>query len=662
MKKIYILLAVLLAGMLGAGSLLPWGLPLEEQVADPAQGENGALMVAENRPFTARIYTVQDGSITGLYEESRLRGGRESTIACVEAAGDAVSFVRVMENGWDWELASLRGGTAEILFRGVFEDPVTVTGLRARGESFWITAVGDNGAIFVYEYKTAEQTADLRLLLPAWWLRDTVWAEYDGEVIRAATAQGDTCFLTPTGSRTYTPDAAQTPLPELIASGSGWLLCKRLVLLAMALLWAVMAVIVWGTGFLVRRSRRLAARITAVGAGVLLLTMLAASLGVLSALGMAAGLTAVGDSAPAVCAGAGAVWLAGVLLLWSAASRTTGSIAALTHQMSRMAEGDMTPQKASSGKDELCRLDRSLQELCMNLSVWEHEMNATIRSYQRFVPQKLPALLGCAVMEEVRLGESLRTVGNVGLFSVGNRTEVRNALEDAAFVDFINHSFGIFHDCVQDNHGWMLSSGLRLSCMEALFPDSPADGVRAGLDFLGKAQVETGDGIPRPGVCLILHKASFLYGIAGREDRLFPYLSSAELEFLGSYAGRFHEAGVRIVVTESYWKQLKGMDVAGRYIGFVCASEQSGAYKLYEILDAYPKLERDLRRGYDQRFQEALDLFYHNDFYLARNLFSALLRACPGDGVARWYLFACERYFHQQGDGEVDYSLFGMEP
>ena len=64
--------------------------------------------------------------------------------------------------------------------------------------------------------------------------------------------------------------------------------------------------------------------------------------------------------------------------------------------------------------------------------------------------------------------------------------------------------------------------------------------------------------------------------------------------------------------------------------------------------------------GYDERFQEAVNLFYRNDFFLARNLFSTLLRACPEDGIVRWYLFACEHYFNQEGTDEVDYQLFGI--
>ena len=194
--------------------------------------------------------------------------------------------------------------------------------------------------------------------------------------------------------------------------------------------------------------------------------------------------------------------------------------------------------------------------------------------------------------------------------------------------------------------------------MEALF-DDPGDGVQAALDFLGQSQKPL-KGIPAPNPFLMLHRASFLYGVAGWEERLYPYLSSAELEFLGGFAPAFQRAGVRIVVTEDYWKQLQASGFFGRYVGFVSDEERGMAYKLYEILNAYPELERELRIGYDARFQEAINLFYKNDFYLARNLFSNLLRACPTDGIVRWYLFACERFFNQES-GQGEYSLFGIE-
>lgn len=661
MKRMTILLALLLAGMLAVAGAMPWGLPDEEDlVPGPTEREDGTVLVAENRWFTSRVYSLRDGRVAELYEESRIRGDEESRIVRASALGDGACFIRILGDGADWELVKLENGKAELLHRDTFENEVTVTGLRVRGDSYWITAVGANKAIFIYEY-TASGGAGLRMILPAWWLWETVTAEYDGEIIRATTAYGDTCFLTTSGGCTYSNEAAEAPLPVVSAEGSGWFLCKRVVLIAALVLWLLIAVVLLAAGAISRRSDRLANRLTAVGGAALLLALLAAAGTVFCVARVTGGLLASWRAGRMALLAALIIWLLALALLRITAGRITQPVAGLTRQMDRVADGDMTPQEAAAGKDELCRMDHSLQMMCMNLSVWRYESASTIQSYKRFVPEKMAELLERPVAEEIQLGDSRRMVGNVGVFSVGNRAEARNTLEDAAFVDFINHSFGIFHDCVEENHGWMLSSGLRLSAMEALFPDSPADGVRAGLDFLGKIKVRTAEHIPEPRACLILHKASFLYGIAGQEERLFPYLSSSELEFLGGFTQQFDEAGVRIVATEAYWKQLEGCGFTGRYIGFVSAGERSGAYKLYEVLDAYPGLERELRRSYDQRFQEAINLFYHNDFYLARNLFSTLLRACPGDGIARWYLFACERFFNEEGGAEPDYSLFGVE-
>ena len=72
-------------------------------------------------------------------------------------------------------------------------------------------------------------------------------------------------------------------------------------------------------------------------------------------------------------------------------------------------------------------------------------------------------------------------------------------------------------------------------------------------------------------------------------------------------------------------------------------------------------MEKSLCLSYDDKFQKAIGLFCQNDFYLARNLFSAVLKLNPADGIARWYLFACEHYFNNSEPGGEVYSLFGIE-
>jgi len=666
-KVIAMLMILLLAGMI-AVSVLPLGLPSEmSMVSDSVQSADGAVYMAENRSLFSRIYTLRDGDVVDIYEEFRLKGQDETEIVQIAAEGNGCLFVRTvagkktadpMNNGAAWELERITGKEKTALSSGVFDVEMDVTGLSVRGNSRYITGLGYNEGIFIYEYDG--NASQLKLILPLWWVMGAESAEYDGVRTYIADKYGDYYSMTNTGERTYLDEPAETSLPEIKLSLSGWFLCKRTVLLAAFFTWLAISVTVLVTAFVCRRARQLATRITAVAGEVVLLTLLMVLGFLFYVMRQRAGLyDACWVVRPAAITAAG-IWLASLLLLWMVARYITILIPVLAVQMEKVSDGNLALREVSDGKDELHCMDRSMQEMCMALSIRDYELQCTVRSYQRFVPDKLTHLLSRANVMEVGFGDSQRVKGTVGLFSVGNRDLARTSLEDAAFVEFINRCFGTLDACLDENEGYMLSNGLRLSLVETMFPRSAADGVQAGLDFWGQARETSVDGLPSPRPFLMLHSTSFLYGVAGQEDRLFPYVSSAELEFLGSYAQKFCEADVRIVVTEACWKQLDNRFV-GRYIGFVSNGDGGQAYKLYEILDAYPELDRDLRKGYDERFQEALNLFYKNDFYLARNLFSSLLRACPEDGIVRWYLFASERFFNQEGNFEANYRLFGAE-
>lgn len=657
MRRTVTLLALLLVVMLTAAGALPLGVP-GDLVPGAAKTSDNETLAAENRQLVSRIYTLRGGVISRIYEELRVQNGKESSIARVAAEKRAVYFLRAFAGGMDWQLMKLENGAAVPVQKGAFEQSAAVMGLAVRDGTVWITAMHGDGTVSVYECGS-QKNVDLKLLAPAQWMEDVVTAEFDGTQLRAETKYGDACFIAQDGSRSYSEAAAQTPAPKITEHPVGWLLTKRTTFAATAVLWLAVALSILIAAAINRKAARLSRRLTAAGGEIVFLTLLAAMGLVSYRLLYALGPLKMLENLSVMAIAAAGILLLGIVLLRVVSLRMTKPLANLVRQMDEVAEGRVDFREVTPGRDELHRMDQAMQEMCMSLSIRNYELESTIRSYQRFVPEKLTELLERAAVAEVSLGDSRRMTSNIGLFSVGNRAEARNALTDDAFVDFINQSLDIFQSCLQDNHGSMISSGLRLSAMETMFPDSAVDGVQAGLDFLGRAQKKFGEGIPAPQPFLMLHRASFLYGVAGQAERLFPYLSSGEMEFLGSFAQQFHQVGVRIVMTESYWKQLEDNRCNARYIGFVADGDR-GAYKLYEVLDAYPELERKLRLSYEQRFQEAINLFYHNDFFLARNLFSSLLRTCPEDGIVRWYLFACEHYFNQEGSCEADYQLFGI--
>lgn len=668
MKKIIAMLLVLLVASMTAASVLPLGLPSEAaMVSAPVLGTDGAVYVVENRWLTSRVYTLRGGDVVDLYEEFRLKGRDETEIARITTDGSDLLFVRTvvgknpgnpLQNGAAWDLEKIHDGAVVNLSSGIFDVELDVTGLTVCGDICYITGVGYNDGIFIYEYDG--NASQLKLILPLWWTMGATGAEFDGVRTYVTDKYGDAYYMTNTGERAYLDAPEEKDLPEINLSVSGWFLCKKTVLIAALVAWLAVSLTVLMSAVVCRRARQLSTRITAVAGETVLLT-LAAALGFLFAVMRdRAGLFDAcwvlrPASVIALC-----IWLVSLVILWAVARYITILIPVLAVQMDKVSDGNLALREVTDGKDELHAMDRSMQEMCMALSIRDYELQCTVHSYQRFVPGKLTHLLDRANVMEVGFGDSRRVEGTVGLFSIGNRDSVRSVLEDASFVEFINRCFATLNTCLSENEGYMLSNGLRLSLMETMFPRNACDGVQAGLDFWGHTKEKTVDGLPSPRPFLMLHTTSFLYGVAGQEDRLFPYVSSAELEFLGGYAQKFCEADVRVVVTEACWKELAGR-FAGRYIGFVSAGDESQAYKLYEILDAYSELDRDLRKGYDERFQEALSLFYRNDFYLARNLFSSLLRACPEDGVVRWYLFASERFFNHEGDFEADYRLFGEE-
>ena len=259
MRKFAGALALLLI-MAVAVLILPVGLPTKDIVAGPAQLPDGTVRVAENRLLVSRIYTLgEEDRVTQVYQESRWRESRESWIVRVTAEGENTYFLRVLGDGTQWELCRLNDKKAELLYAGTFDDPVTVTGLKTKEGTFWITALGENNGIFVYEL-TEQEGLKLKLLHPAWWLVGTVSAEFDGNQIRAITKFGDHCFVSPTGQQTYTDEAMETPTPTPVLEGLslGLLQCKYMELTGALALWLVLTVsglITWG---ICRRAKKLA--------------------------------------------------------------------------------------------------------------------------------------------------------------------------------------------------------------------------------------------------------------------------------------------------------------------------------------------------------------------------------------------------------------------
>lgn len=330
----------------------------------------------------------------------------------------------------------------------------------------------------------------------------------------------------------------------------------------------------------------------------------------------------------------------------------------LTGRMRAISEGDFNLPSMRTAPDEVGDMWQSLREMAVALHIKDYETDATVRSFYRFVPRGIDRLLGRASIMETSLGDMANVSGTVGILSIQNREDIRVRLDDNGFMDFLNDSYALIDRQMDEHEGLLLSNGFDPDGLELLFGGSPDQGVSFSVGLLG----ETGPMEPdrTPDFFLLLHSATFLYGLVGTEQRTFSLLSSSEIAFLHTLPRFFRGTGVRLAATDACLKAM-ARPCASRYIGFVSSEDGKYVYKLHQILEGCSDLERSLCLSYDDKFQKGIRLFCENDFYLARNLFSAILKLNPGDGIARWYLFACEHYFNQSDPGSEGYNLFGIQ-
>jgi hypothetical protein len=327
-------------------------------------------------------------------------------------------------------------------------------------------------------------------------------------------------------------------------------------------------------------------------------------------------------------------------------------------QMSEIAARGVWDEKTRFAFGEIGNIQKAVQEVCMSLSIREYEMSVAIKNYRRFMPQDLDRMLDRANLMEIEYGDVACGEGDFGLVTTVLKGPKRFGTNQRRFLDFV---FAAFHSiyAAADGSAVFLRPGFSLTGFTLLFRGGAADGVRMGIRLATEA-VPAPEGVPRPEFLLILHRTGYEYGVTGRDARGITFLSSYELGLLSKYSVRLSTLGVKLLVTERCEETLADT-VSTRYIGYISSSDEQHSIKLYEVLDVYRESAKSLRKQSNARFQEAIRLYYKNDFYLARNIFSEVFKNCPDDGVAKWYIFACERLFNKTDFSTINYSIFGAD-
>ena len=325
----------------------------------------------------------------------------------------------------------------------------------------------------------------------------------------------------------------------------------------------------------------------------------------------------------------------------------------LSKTMSYVAAGNYDYKKMSIPNHEIGNMWIALRKMCNGLKNKNYLNENILNSYYRFVPRKLEKLLEKETIIDVNTGDSKYINGTLEIVSVIEKEEIYKNINNIDYVRYVNDCFGIISKNTNENDGILLSNDFNLSSIKVMYPDSVESAVISAIVTLKELNKKKDDSV------IIVHSTPFLYGIAGNNEQAFPFITSPDVEVLSQFTNNFRKAGVKLVITDATLKKLRGR-YNTRYIGYISADDKKYSYKLYEILDVFTEYEQIEKTSSDKNFQDGIQLFYKNDFYLARNKFSSVVKDCPKDGIARWYLFACESMLNSSDFDNPEYNLFGI--
>ncbi|MDE7323241.1 MAG: hypothetical protein K2N73_11085 [Lachnospiraceae bacterium] len=339
------------------------------------------------------------------------------------------------------------------------------------------------------------------------------------------------------------------------------------------------------------------------------------------------------------------------------------SMGRLVSDMDKVSRGeyDITPYHVGVYKkipdNEFGAMWAALERMCTNLRIQKYRHFKETAYLYEYTPRNFEQLFEKEKLQDIELGDTVQIVATLGILAMIDRNVLLTGALQKKYVRYVNRLMEVLFSQRESDKAIFLQNGSNLENVKVVFQGQSAlAAVRYSIDCMEALAAQTEDEYNTTPF-ILLHTSEFSCGLAGGSRQVYPYVTSLEMETLNQYIDELKAGGTRIVVTESTW-QHAGEHLQGRFIGYVTSGDGKITFRLHEILDACPQSQKAGKLKNKEKFERALQLYYDNDLYLARSTFADILEECPEDGIARWYVFACEERFNSEDSLHEGHELF----
>ncbi len=325
-----------------------------------------------------------------------------------------------------------------------------------------------------------------------------------------------------------------------------------------------------------------------------------------------------------------------VVFIWFLQMR---DLSAIEEALASTAFGNPIPERpAFLGRDVKDMWD-SISEIHKKIEEIQYAKLRILEAYYRFAPKNVEKILDKTSIIEVKNGDCRDLGVSIGTISIDVHGQRR--------FNKMDNLMGIIGEYQKDHDSIIISKAADMTSLQILFLENVRDTIGSFVDIYNR--VLKNDDLATFSVLLLYEHGKF--GVVGNDDETSTYYYTQSKELIRNVSDFISAEKLRLVVSEAVInrEQYKGNV---RFIGYAGLNSSGQEVKLYEVLDACPVRERTIKMATLYKYEEALQLFYENDFYFARTKFTEILKELPDDMLIRWYVFQSDKCLNEGADGE----------
>ncbi len=323
----------------------------------------------------------------------------------------------------------------------------------------------------------------------------------------------------------------------------------------------------------------------------------------------------------------------------------------LEDALKETALGRSLPERPITVGADLKNMWDSLTEVNKRVQLINYTKIKVLEAYYRFAPKNLEFALGKESIIDVKNSSKVNLSGSLLNIRTARAGEDIKEFEKMPGIESMIEKVELRqkkNDCV------VVGNNSELSVIQILFLESGKGMVDFAADLIHDSNAE-GKGFNSG----FIFYDDFEFGIVGNSGLAFTYTMSGRSREFRKFGTFFQKLRLGLVITE-YIKLRDFSEKSVRYIGYIVIPGSADKINLYEVMDACRQRERQAKLHTMRQFERAFEMYEQKDFYLARNLFSDLLKESPEDELARWYLFESEKYLNEGVENEATFGALHM--